>query len=267
VSKTYQPGIDVVTVDFKTPLLLDQFCRSLTENPPSVDWGATIGLVCPGPDDSRAAIYWAQTSILRAKAWGENIGYARAVNALASKGKRETLAIFNADVIIHPGVLDHCHAELHAHHNWGVVGPRQVDDEDRITHAGIFGQPLNRYERGWHEPASDGRYNGVVEALSVSGSAYFIKRLVWDQLTECDLYQKVAPGAEGAFLPTPHYLEETACSLHAKSHGYRVIFDGRVTLTHLWHQSSPVGGWAEQQMPKSEALFGEFCAAHNISGC
>jgi hypothetical protein len=98
----------------------------------------------------------------------------------------------------------------------------------------------------------------------VSGSAYFIKRKVWDFLTECPTYREVAPKARGAFLPTSHYFEETFCSYHAQAHGWKVMYYGPVVIRHEWHQASPVGGWAERQFPVSQKYFREACGRHGI---
>jgi hypothetical protein len=130
--------------------------------------------------------------------------------------------------------------------------------------AGIFGTNAAPVHRGWNE-IHRGQYLDVSDAVTVSGSAYFVKRTVWEELANCSLYREVAPDAAGAFLPTPHYYEETWASYHCREHGYRVIYYGPITMVHKWHQASPVGGWAEQQMPASRELFRRACVHHGIA--
>lgn len=53
--------------------------------------------------------------------------------------------------------------------------------------------------------------------------------------------------------------EETFASYFARARGYRCVFYGAVTIVHRWHSASPVGGWAEQQFPISQAIFRDAC--------
>jgi GT2 family glycosyltransferase len=193
----------------------------------------------------------------------DNVGYARACNAAAAKSSSDHLALFNADCKVTLGALEDCCQALDDHPDWGVVGPRQIDDYGRLTHAGIFGMPTKPQHRAWLHPDSP-LYADVQEAVTVSGAAYFVRRSVWDELTDCPIYRSVAPDAEGAFLPTPHFFEETWCSYHARTHGYKVFYLGTVMLIHRWHKASPVGGWAEQQFPVSQQIFRRACDAHGI---
>jgi hypothetical protein len=118
-----------------------------------------------------------------------------------------------------------------------------------------------RRERGFHHPYSRTFQDVRDDAVTVSGSAYFVKRHVWDELTECPHFAWAE--AEGAFLPTRHYYEETWCSYHAISHGYRIVYYGLATMIHQWHRSSRIGT-VEKLVPESRTLFEEACHRHNI---
>jgi GT2 family glycosyltransferase len=193
-----------------------------------------------------------------------NVGYAGACNAAATIGDCEVIALFNADTELRPGVVDRCYELLMQNADWGVVGPKQVSLEGKITHGGIFGTLDAPKHRGWHEQ-DRGQYRDVEEAVTVAGSAYFIKRTVWDELTACPLYQDVAPHAAGAFLPTKHYYEETFASYHAQAHGHKVVYVGDTSMIHAWHKASPVGGASDQQMPESRRYFRLACDHHDIA--
>lgn len=200
-----------------------------------------------------------------------NVGYAFACNSVANAVRedseaRQTIAFFNADTRLTPGVLDHCHWHLHQNSDWGILSPRQVDDDGLITHAGIYGtREAPSFEGRWKAKDS-GQFNELrTDCVTVSGAAYFVKRRVWDALTDCDIYREAAPLAQGAFLPTPHFYEETFCSYHAIEHGWKVVYDGRVGMIHRWHKASPVGGIAQRvYMPQSRELFRAACDLHGI---
>lgn len=251
-------GIDLVVVNYRTPYDLEAFLWSLVTNRPTLPWSLTIVNVDPLVADEEAARefplpynYWE---------FSNNVGYARAVNHGAYFGDRETLAIFNADTRLLGSVATDCHYALQSHSDWGIVGPRQIDNAGKITHGGFCPN-----ERGFHQPDS-GQFTDIRDdALTVSGSAYFIKRNVWNTLTECPLYSNSYPEATGAFLPTQHYFEETWCSYHARAHGYKVVYYGASTMIHQWHKASARGGSADKNLPASKLMFKEACLSHGIS--
>lgn len=253
--------MDIVVVNYHTPGDLQQFMDSLERYPPSAPW--TVTVVDVESDPRRALVTaWAGGS-LRLISDPDNIGYGRACNLGASCGDDEIIALFNADVEITPGSLDACASALAGHDHWAILGPCQIDAHNRLRHAGIFGTPQAPQHRGWNE-VNRGQYGDVRDAVTVSGSAFFVKRKVWSELTDCPTFQDVAPGADGAFLPTPHYYEETWASYHAREHGHQVVYFGATTLIHKWHRASPVGGWAERQIPASRELFRRACDRHGI---
>jgi GT2 family glycosyltransferase len=262
-------GLDVVMVNYRTPDDRAAFIDSLIEHLPTVDFTFTVvdvgvDLISSMDHDGQAA----NVETIAMNTWrialSENVGYARACNFGAAMGTSEIIGLFNADVVLTADAIDDCCAALAEHDEWGILGPRQVDARGRLRHAGIFGSHEQPRHRGWDEP-NRGQYQDVAPAVSVSGSAYFIKRKVWQELTDCTLYQEIAPDAGGAFLPTAHYYEETWASYHAHAHGHQVIYFGEATVIHKWHQASPIGGWADRQMKESRAYFRAACDHHGIA--
>lgn len=254
-------SIDLIVVNYHTPTDLDQFLASLDRHPPATAATLTVVDVAAG-NRYEHTFDWAGGTARR-HGIVSNIGYARACNLAADRGTSDVIALFNADIELSAGAVDDCHDALLAHSEWGIVGPRQVDHARRIRHAGIFGSHASPVHRGWREP-DRGQYTDVREAVTVSGSAYFVKRTVWNDLTDCALFRDIAPDARGAFLPTAHYYEETWCSYHAWAHGHKVMYYGPATIIHKWHRASPVGGWAERQMPLSRDYFRSACDLHMI---
>lgn len=261
-----RPGVDLVCVNYKTPDDLLGFVRSVHKYEPTIPYNLVIINVDPGPQDDAAALNLLNEDLSGRSDYvrtGTNVGYSGACNLAATRGDHEVIAFFNADTRLTEGVVDECYAALVSHDDWAVLGPRQVDQRERVTHGGIFGSLAQPRLRGWKQKNGD-EYADVREAVTVSGSAYFVKRFVWDELTHCSVFRDIAPEAEGGFLPTPHYYEETWFSYHAQAHGWKIIYYGSACMIHKWHQASPRGGWADQQVKRSRAMFREACDLHGI---
>lgn len=252
--------IDSIVVTYHTPIDLIEFLASWDRYGEGRLW--IMNVDAQSDSDKHIGRYANHPDITHVQI-DHNCGYARAVNLGASFGNNPILAAFNADTILTPGLLEDCCHSLMKNQDWGVLGPHQVDKTGLTTHAGIFGTNTAPTHRAWHQKDSP-EYHDVQEAVTVSGSAYFIKRNVWDELHSCPIYQEAHPEALGAFLPTPHYYEETWCSYHARAHGHKVMYYGEASMIHKWHTATPVGGWAEKQMPGSQKIFREMCALHSI---
>ncbi len=269
----YAPGVDVVVVNWRTPDDLRGFIRSFVEVQFEVPCTLFVVNVEPLEEDAAAALEELDNVKVPVgyAVCPTNVGYAKACNMAGSAVRelgapRQTVAFFNADTRLADGVLDHCHWNLHQNKDWGIIGPRQVDDDGLITHAGIFGTNDQPSFDGRWKQKDVGQFSEMRDdCVSVSGSAFFVKRECWDQLTECEIYQKIAPGAAGAFLPTPHAYEETFAAYHARFHNWKVVYDGEVSMIHKWHQASPVGGKTERILvPESRKIFRAACDGHGI---
>lgn len=259
-------SMDIVVVNYKSSRDLRQFMNSYEFFAPSQPHAVHIMNVAPDEQDMAAAEYFRQRNHnVQVTAFGENVGYGHAVNVGVAQGSYDTVAIFNADIVLTTGALDICADYLWSREHIGVVGPRQHDEKGRVTHAGIFGTNDKPEHRGWQSTNSL-KFRDAVPAVTVSGSAYFIRRHVWDFLTACENYQEFASEPAGAFLETQHYFEETWCSYHAREHGYSVMYYGLVDIIHKWHRASPVGGTTDRiVMPQSRQMFRECCDHHGIA--
>lgn len=197
-------------------------------------------------------------------AYNENIGYAAACNQLAGYGTGEIIGLLNADVWFATSDVQKIERSFRDQ-EVSILGPKQRNEQGSIVHAGIFGSNEQPKHRGWrqHDP-QDQFYRDKQECVTVSGSAYFIRRTTWETLTQCKIYQSIAPEAPGAFLPTPHFYEETWCSYHARAHGFKVFYDGSISIGHSWHASSPVGS-QNDKFRMSYGIFSAACDAHAIA--
>jgi GT2 family glycosyltransferase len=264
-------AVDVVVVNYHTDDLLHDFIDSYWK---SMFEGCTLTVVEVDPGNFPKAyhVHNGMHDVLEQYGpindlieFDSNVGYARACNAGAQHGQNDVILFANADTVLNPEALRQCYEALDLNVQWGVLGPRQVDDQGFITAGGIFGTDTNIGQRGWQE-LDHGQYSDIREdAKSVSGSLYFIKRHVWEQLTNCEYMQRAYPHIEGAFIPTPHYYEETCCSYHARAHGWKIVFFGPAKMIHLWHRASPHGGAADMKVEESKEMMRSFCRLHGIT--
>lgn len=201
-------------------------------------------------------------------AFYDNVGYAKACNDAAAQFGSDlaidTYAFFNADTEVRPGVLEGCRQRLWSDPSYGVVGPRQVDRSGLITHAGITGPPPRHRAFKVHGNA-DAWTDVLDDCWSVMGSAYFTKASLWWELSNCPQYRQVAPDALGAFLQTEHFFEDEYYSRHAVAHGYKVVYDGTVTMVHQQGGATPSHGWATAAMQKARPIYEAACRAHGFA--
>lgn len=264
--------LDLVAVSYQAPDETARFLASLAH----VDVPFTLTVIDNASPDPRVrqAIHAGIARLdgsLCTDAWfvanKTNVGYARAVNHGMTYGRNPYAAILNCDVQFLPEGIHPLLAHFVSHPEVGVIGPRTFDSTGRLTHAGIvttLDNPHNHH-RGWLSPNGP-QYGDTLTVNTVSGATYFVRREMWDQLTGCPAYRDavaalVGESAEGAFLPTPHYFEETFCSYHAKAHGWTSVYFGGTSMIHEWHRSSPIGS---QDMSGARLMFFEACARCGI---
>ena len=274
--------IDVCVVNHNTAKLLKRFVDVLhtDDRQPKpfrlfmVDNGST--------DDSQAVFdamcvdhpTWNGVKYEDVVAWKfPNVGFATACNYMAAQGTGDIIGLLNADVWLTRQDLINIQQVFDSESTISIVGPKQRNEQNRIVHAGIIGTNEKPKHQGWqaHDPL-DKHFRQMQDCVTVSGSAYFIRRSVWNELTDCPIYKGYVRNTMGnddtlgAFLPTRHYYEETACSYHARAHGYRVVYAGHISIGHTWHASmapnDPLDG---QMMSESREIFRGFCDAHEIA--
>lgn len=257
--------IDLCVINYNTQQKLQRFLEYLHVEGKD---GWKLHVADNGSQDS--SVPWLQSMRdsyeIDSMFYNENIGYAGAANQLASMGTGDIIGILNADVWLSTRHVKGIQHSFDMNPEMAIMGPKQRDEKRNVTHGGIFGTNEAPTHRGWRCPdPNDDHFRDTVEAVTVSGSAYFVRRSVWNTLTECPKYRELYPDVTGAFLPTPHYYEETWCSYHARTHGFKVFYDGTVSIGHSWHASSPINGEADQHFPVSRAIFRTACDFHGIS--
>lgn len=171
----------------------------------------------------------------------ENIGYSAAINDMASRSNSEFLCAVNADTWFTTSHVKDVIKSFETHPKAGVIGVKQLDEESRIRHGGIFWDNIhNPTHRGWSQfDPNDAMCKDAIQCWTVSGSIYYVRRSAWDEAANYQPYRDLFPQNTGAFLPTPHYFEETFCSQMMHHLGWQVWYDGTVeTAGHTWQASS-----------------------------
>ena len=195
----------------------------------------------------------------------ENIGCSGGVQPARCSRLAPFLAQLNADAWLSPADVA---ALMRSFDETGadIIGPKQRNEHRRITHGGIFGSNGAERSRGWWEfDPQDVLYRDRCEVVTIPGSAFFIRRAVWDALTHDPGYRAHVPDAPGAFLPTPYFYEETWCCYFARHRGYRVLYDGTVSIGHTWSTSEPPESKRRRNSAAlSSVLFADACAALGI---
>jgi GT2 family glycosyltransferase len=253
-------------VNYNTRHLLERFLDTLHEglNEDNKFWNLYIA----DNESSDDTIDWLRSNDHKYQIdriyLNRNIGYSAACNQMAAKGSNGVIALLNADVWMSNDDAVKIARIFNSESNVHILGPKQRDEYGLIRHAGIVGTNTQPKHRGWMEPdLTDSLYRDRINCVTVSGSAYFIRRYVWDELTNNPKYRELYPDAKGAFLPTPHYYEETWCSYFARHLGYNVVYDGSVSIGHSWHASSPKPGQgyshADAQFKVSQSIFRKAC--------
>lgn len=252
--------IDLCVINYNTRPLLQRFLNTLHSDYSDNVWNLYIS-----DNGSTDDTYdWVTKNISNYKiqeyVQNENIGYSAACNSLASMGSSEYIALLNADVWMKTSDVSGMESFFSSRSDVHISGPKQRDESGHITHAGIIGTNTAPVMRGWKQrDPLDQLFKDQVDCVTVSGSAYFIRRETWNVMTNNSEYKKLFPDAIGAFLPTPHYYEETWCSYFARHLGYNIVYNGEVSIGHSWHKSSPIGGHADQKFSISREIFRKSC--------
>lgn len=194
--------------------------------------------------------------------FNENIGYSAAINGLASLSDSEFLCAANADTWFTTNHVKQVEQSFRELPNAAVIGVKQMDEKHMIRHGGIFWD-------GWHNPKhrdwamydpNDEMDKDRVECWTVSGSIYYVRRSMWDEMASYIPFRYLFPDHTGAFLPTPHFFEETFCSQLAHHLDHEVWYDGTVeTAGHSWHASSDVGESSRKYFEISRNIYKETC--------
>lgn len=233
---------DLLVVNYNTKKLLKRLLDTLHEDYEDDAWKIYIADNNSSDDSQQWLLDNADKYKIEEVFFNQNIGYSAAINHLSSVSDSEFLCAVNADTWFTTNHVKQVQNSFRELSNAAVIGVKQIDERDNIRHGGIFwdGPGTPPKHRGWAEiDRLDSLYKDRVQCWTVSGSIYYARRSMWNEMTEYEPYQVLFPRAGGAFLPTPMYFEETFCSQLAHHMGYEVWYDGTVeTAGHTWNAST-----------------------------
>jgi hypothetical protein len=218
----------IIIVSYNTRDDLAACLRSLHEPPPTV--ACEIVVVDNGSADgsAEAARGWSDVRVIEA---GANLGFARANNVGIRASASDLLLLLNSDTIVPPGAIDRLVADLRAHPEAGIVGPRIVDGDGRpeISFGSMIG-PLNEllqktrgrfYARGTHFVAA--RVERLVRSEHnpdwVSGACLLVRRAAAEQVGLLD---------ERYFI----YAEDVDFCAMVRACGHQVRFTPATEIVH-----------------------------------
>lgn len=259
--------VDLLVVTYNTKDLLERLLNCLHNDYEENVWKLYIADNNSEDDTQNWLLENTHKFKIEEIAFNENIGYSAAINDLASKSSSDLLCAVNADTWFSTRHVKQVIDSFQQTPNMGVCGVKQMDESNKIRHGGIFwDKKANPVHRGWNQwDPLDQEYKDKVKCWTVSGSIYYVKRSVWNELHQCPIFKNMYPQAKGAFLPTPHFFEETYCSQHTLAHGYEVWYDGIVeTAGHTWHASTEVGEASKKWFMTSRDIYIQACEAHGI---
>jgi len=119
----------IVIVSYNARPDLERCLKSLHDPPPASSH--QIVVVDNGSNDGSPAAVRERWPAVKVLENGENIGFAGATNAGIRASQSELVLLLNSDAIAPPGALDALVADLRAHPEAAICGPRLVDGDGR----------------------------------------------------------------------------------------------------------------------------------------
>lgn len=226
--------LSIVIVSYNTRAHLERCLASLHDAPPQAAHEIVVIDNASTDGSAAAARRWSAVQVIELPA---NIGFAAGNNVGIRASTGTFLLLLNSDTIVPRGALDALVAELRAHADTAVVGPRLVDDQGRAELSfGPMITPLNerrqrRLVRGLDR--GDPQIREYVEALTrrpqspdwVSGACLMVRRADADAVGLLD---------ERLFM----YTEDVDFCAALRARGRRIRFAPAIDVVHLRGRSA-----------------------------
>ncbi len=219
----------IIIVSYNAAADLQRCLRSLHDAPPVIPH--EIIVVDNASTDGSPAIArrWPDVRLIEA---GGNLGFARANNLGVRESASELILLLNRDTLVPPGAIDRLVADLEAHPEAAIAGPRIVDGEGRteLSFGRMMG-PLNElrqkllvqlHARGIWPVATlvEQRTRRAGAPDWVSGACLLVRRADAEAAGLLD---------EGYFL----YAEDVDFCAAVRAHGRTVRFVPDAQIVHL----------------------------------
>lgn len=227
--------LSIVMINYNTPKLTEQAISSIFSCRQDLEF--EIVLVDNSVDpEQRYSVERAGVTVLGGV---ENRGFGNACNIGARYASGKYLLFLNSDTLMHPGTLKQCVAYLSSHPQAGALGARTLLQTGTLDHA---------CKRGFPTPSAAFYYFTGLDRLRPANRKLGAYRATWLEETAVGEVDSVA----GSFLMMPKdvfertggfdetffmYGEDLDLCFRIKELGYRVVYYGKASITHLKGQS------------------------------
>lgn len=222
------PELTIVIVSYNTRDHLAACLRSLHEPPPAVGHDIVVVDNASSDGSEEAARAWPEVRVIQS---GANLGFAKANNLGIRASAGEFVLLLNSDAVVPPGAVDALVADLRAHPDAAIVGPRIVDGHGvpEISFGRMIG-PLVELRRKHLMHAYAQRRPGAVRRVSrmlareghhdwVSGACLLARRSAAEEVGLFD---------ERYFM----YNEDVDFCAAIRARGHKVRFTPSVEIVH-----------------------------------
>jgi GT2 family glycosyltransferase len=150
-----------------------------------------------------------------------NKGFIEACHTGFAHTEAEKVLFLNSDTIPNVAAIEHM-----AQQDAAIVGCRLLFPNGTIQHAGVA-RTIHRdpYHPFMHLAGDTPHACRVMEVNAVTGAAFMVRRDVWLSLEGFDRFYD-----KGVF-------EDVDFSWRARAKGYRIVYDGAVSMIHHMHGS------------------------------
>jgi N-acetylglucosaminyl-diphospho-decaprenol L-rhamnosyltransferase len=228
------PSLDVVIVSYQCRALTER-CLASLERHPYTRGEQRVHLVDNASTDGTAELVAQRFPGVHLHALAENAGFSAANNVVLRAVEGDMVLLLNPDTEMTPGALDALCERLKADAGVGMLGCRLVQDDGSFDHAAkrSFPTPLSALAHftGVGRRAGAGTRLGQYRATelgehdcgdvdAVNGAFMLVRRAA---------LQQVGPLDEGYWL----YMEDLDWCYRFHQHGWRVRYEGDVTIVHV----------------------------------
>lgn len=227
------PILSVVIVAYRSrdelPACLGSLPRALLGRP------VEVGVVNNSPGDGVAEWIAREHPAVRFIEPGPNLGFGRANNAGYHATTGECVLFLNPDTVSNAAALEHCVRRVLAEPDLGLISPRLVQADGTMDAACRRGIPTlwdgfcraSGLAAAFPGAAWFSGYNlthlpadGTYAVGAINGAFMLGRRAVFEQVGQFD---------ENFFM----YGDDLDLCIRVALAGYRIVYDGRVQLTHL----------------------------------
>jgi GT2 family glycosyltransferase len=227
--------LSIIIINYNTKKLTEQAVQSIFNCTPAISFEIII------VDNSSDFLqeYVKQQDGVSVYLHIENKGFGNACNMGTLKSSGRYVLFLNSDTIMHKGTLEQCVAYLDKHATVGALGERTLLSDGTLDHACKRGFPtlsasfyyFTKMDRKFPTNKKIGAYRqtfihetSVSEVDSVAGSFMMMPRKIFDETAGFD---------ESFFM----YGEDIDLCFRIKELGYKIIYYGKASITHLKGQS------------------------------